>query len=520
MKKTILTSASLLALSLAGSALAQSAPADPLSPTAAPSTAADCPPGVNNCSLVTQDGTSLKAAITQSGSGNVSDVDQIDGSLGGNPVGVTVNQSGTNASSYVLQSNTGIGGNFPSRVTVTQSGDGADSTVRQLGTRNFGATVNQTGANTAYLEQDGANRSRLDSSAAIRQFGGEGNTAVAFQQTGNSRIGTNTNGITQNGDLNNSEVYQLAGGRNFEARTDQVGDRNDSVLIQRNIDNNDSMRARVAQTGDDNISSVVQSGINGGSTTPFGNQHVNIVQSGSDNLSRVEQEHFSNGALTSALQVTQNEDGNDSFIQQRSGSGLISVTQTSTDTSGLVTGNSVANPISGGTDDVRANFSRVIQTGTGRTEATLSQTGFGNLSDIRQSTPNAASGPASRATVTQTGEDQASFVQQSGASDTVFVDQIGGGSGNFSRVTQLSNGISNTADVEQRGNDGESTINQDGWTNTANLLQGSLGDGNTSSITQGGDFNTANVNQYSSDNNSTVIQTGSSSTITVNQGTP
>ena len=184
MKKTILTSASIIALSMAGPALAQSAPADPLPQTAAPATP-DCPVGTNNCSLVTQDGTGLKANITQTGSGNVSDVDQIDGSVGGTPVGVSVNQSGTNATSYVLQSGTGIGGNYPSRATVNQNGDGASSTIRQIGTRNFSAFVNQTGANTAYLEQDGAGQTKLDSTASIRQFGGDGNTAVAFQQTGN-----------------------------------------------------------------------------------------------------------------------------------------------------------------------------------------------------------------------------------------------------------------------------------------------------------------------------------------------
>lgn len=377
MKKAILTSASLIALSMAGAALAQTAPADPLSPTAAPDPTA-CDPVVNNCSLVTQDGTDLSATITQSGTGNASDVDQIDGSIGGGAVGVTVNQSGTNATSYVLQSDTGIAG-WPSRATVNQSGDGASSTVRQLGTRNFSAFVNQDGANTAYLEQDGAAQTLLDSTASIRQFGGDGNTAVAFQQTGNSRIGSGgNNGITQDGNLNNSEVYQLAGGRNFEAITNQEGDRNDSVLIQRNIDNNDSMRALIAQTGDDNESSLVQSGINGSPNIPnfgFGPQMAVIIQSGSDNLSRVEQENFATGADTSGLQVLQIRNGNDSFIQQGSGSGLIQILQNSHSTSGMVSGTDRDNLITGTTDSVRANFSRVIQEGTGRTEVALNQNG-------------------------------------------------------------------------------------------------------------------------------------------------
>ncbi|MBI1403020.1 MAG: hypothetical protein GC147_07390 [Porphyrobacter sp.] len=518
MNKAILTSASLFALSAAGSALAQSAPADPLTPTPAPATS-DCPPDANNCSLVTQSGTGLKTSVTQTGSGNVSDVDQIDGSVGGNPVGVTVNQSGTNATSYVLQSGTGISGNYPTRATVNQNGDGADSTVRQLGTRNFSAFVNQTGANTAYLEQDGAGQTKLDSTASIRQFGGDGNTAVAFQQSGNSSIGSGgNNGITQNGNLNNAEVYQLASGRGFQARSDQVGDRNDSVIIQGTVANNNTMRARVSQTGDNNISSVVQTGINGLSNPAFNNQMVNIIQSGSDNLSRVEQENkAAGGGLTSSLQVIQNADGNDSFIQQSSGSGLISITQNSTDTSGIVTGTAVDNLISGGTDSVRANFSRVIQTGTGRTEATLIQTGFGNLSDIRQD--NAGS-PASTATVNQNGEDQASFIEQNGSNDIAYVDQVGGGSGNVSRLQQLAGGVGNTADVVQMGSDGESNLTQSGLGNEANLLQASGTSLNASTITQGGSSNDANIYQTTSGNSSTLTQGGTGNMATVTQGPP
>jgi len=510
---------------MGGAAFAQSAPVDPLTPTAAPSTAADCPDGINNCSLVTQDGTNLNTSVTQSGSGNVSDVDQINGSVGTTgAAGVIVNQGGTNATSYVLQSGTGIAG-FASEINVVQSGDCASSTVRQLNTRNAQIYVQQEGDNTSYLEQgSGLPQVGDGSDAAIRQFGGAGNTAVAFQQTGNSKIGNvndqniiGSNGITQDGEFNNSEVYQLAGGRSFEARTDQVGDRNDSVLIQRNIDDNDSMRARITQTGDDNDSSVVQSGINGASNANFAGQNANIVQSGSDNLSRVEQENFSTGALTSSLQVIQNEDGNDSFIDQRSGSGRVSITQTSTDTSGIVTGTVVDNAISGGTDSVRANFSRVAQSGTGRTEAMLTQTGFGNLSDIRQNAPGAAAGLASAATVEQDGEDQSSFIEQNGTNDVAFVDQIGG-SGNFSRIQQLAGGLGNEARIDQDGIDGESTVEQSGTDNTANLLQGAMTSDNISFITQSGTGNMADVFQTSSSNTSFVNQSGTDGNVTVTQG--
>ncbi|WP_158093646.1 hypothetical protein [Erythrobacter dokdonensis] len=492
-----------------------------MDPTGAPGTP-ECTAADNNCSLVTQDGTGLLTTVLQTGSGNVSDVDQIDGSVGiPNNTGVGVFQSGSNATSYVLQS--GVGSAVGQTLArVVQSGEGANSTIRQLGTAGSRTDVFQTGANMSYVEQDGSGQTLTRGTVAIEQSQGEGNTAVAFQQSGNSSIGNVLDGIVQLGDLNNAEVYQLAGGERLSARTIQIGDRNDIVIIQSNSGATGTGTAESVQVGDDNKSSVVQTGINGTGISAFAGRMVTIGQSGNDNLSRVEQENFRTGQLTSSLRVTQREDGNDSFIQQRSGSGVIDVSQNSSDMSGMVSGTDRDNPISGGTDSVRANFSRIIQEGTGRTLATLTQNGLGNLSDIRQN--NAAALPSladtSTVGVVQTGQNQSSFIEQNGTNDIAFVDQISG-SGNFSYVDQQATGSGNRADIEQRGTNGQSTVTQSGSGDTANLLQAALSEGNISSIVQqGGSGNMANVNQYSNGNTSSVTQSGTAGMITVNQGIP
>lgn len=489
------------------------------------------------------------ATVTQDGDNNSSDIDQIGAFSSGSTGSVaTVTQSGTNGESYILQDSTGLTG-FPSRVTVTQTGDGGESIVRQTGSRNTSVRVNQDGANFSYVDQSGVT---LDSGAAVRQSGGDGNTAIVFMQQNNARVGNSSNGndgVTQVGNFNNSEVYQLAGGRSAQARSDQNGDRNDSVIIQAQIDNNDSIRAQVDQDGNDNISSLVQTGRNGSPNAAFENQMANIIQSGNDNLSRVEQDIDLIGASTSSLQVIQNNDGNDSFIRQDSGGGLIDIVQTSTDTSGSVVGTDRLNTFDSTAmtpvfDSVRANFSRVVQDGLGITQATLRQTGFGNRSDIRQTTNNTL--PVHRAFVTQEGERQNSDVSQTfggdiatvnqgvgaigsadnssiveqfaGLNNVAFVDQIG--SFNESQIDQ-SGGNANDANVDQDGLRGFSGISQTGGnTNDANLIQSASSEDSISLIFQDGMSNVATVTQNGVGDFSTIDQTGTGNSATVTQGTP
>ena len=70
MKKTILTGASILALSISGPAFAQA------TAIGAAETPALCPPGATNCSVTDQDGSDLDITVEQTGTGGVSDIDQ------------------------------------------------------------------------------------------------------------------------------------------------------------------------------------------------------------------------------------------------------------------------------------------------------------------------------------------------------------------------------------------------------------------------------------------------------------
>ena len=93
MNKLILAGASIFALSMASGALAQSAPADPESPTPTPATT-DCDAVVGNCSLAEQNGSGLEITVNQTGSGNVSDIDQV-GGASATCARANVSQSGT-----------------------------------------------------------------------------------------------------------------------------------------------------------------------------------------------------------------------------------------------------------------------------------------------------------------------------------------------------------------------------------------------------------------------------------------
>lgn len=576
-RNAILMSASIAALSIAGSALAQTAPAPPLMPTSPPAVT-DCPGTPNNCSIVDQSGANNSITLIQSGDGNTSNIEQNgNGGLIGNPptilVGnqvtvtqsgddntsnvdqvnntargvVTLTQSGTNATSSIVQDAAGILG-FPTRATVNQSGDGAEAIVLQTGTRNHSAFVNQTGDNDAYIQQDGFTQTRLDTTASVRQSGGDGNLAAVFQQSTTSQVGSNgNNGVTQTGDFNISEVYQLSGGAALRARTDQTGDRNDSILIQSNSGGSGFGSARLAQTGDDNISSIVQTGSLGAAV--FNGVMVNVQQAGSDNLSRVVQDNNGSGAAgTSGVNVIQNNDGNDSFVDQNAGVGRVQVTQNSNDTSGMVSGTDRFNiidstPMLTVNDSVRANFSRVVQRGTSSSDAVLSQTGFGNRSDIRQ-TNNTASFVAD-ADVTQVGTDQnsdilqtdanaatvnqgvmamgsegnTSFVEQIGFGDLAFVDQVG--TFNEAQVAQTGGGMGgNDADIDQSGTLSFAGIEQSGTDNNADTIQQASADGALSGIIQDGIMNFAEVTQAGVGDFSLINQTGNGNSATVSQNVP
>ncbi|MDG5748332.1 hypothetical protein P8Q88_09065 [Qipengyuania sp. XHP0207] len=504
MKNAILTGASVLALSMAAPAFAQTAPTAPATPSAAPGTP-ECAGTTNNCSLIDQAGTDLSATVTQSGSGNVSDIDQEAGSI---EAEATVTQKGTDASSYILQSDAGIAG-YPTRATVTQSGQGSESVILQTETRNHNAVVTQDGASSSFIAQNGG----LDTTAEVAQSGGSDNTAIVFQQSGNvATVGdgnpNNLNGgIIQTGSENNAEIYQgsFDGGPNgatgTRATTTQTGVGNDSIIIQnmpgQNFGGTNGQRVNVTQTGDDNISSVVQTGIRDAQT-------VDIIQTGNDNLSRVEQSDPFNSSLGNDVDVQQTGNENASFVDQTSSTAVASLTQNGSfndsiiDQTGGTTSATVIQTASGlvsgaprsdqpdplGLDAaVRSNFSRVIQNGLGTNNAMVTQTGTGNRSEVEQM---ANAGTAS-AELEQQGTFNNSAIRQTAAASTeVF--QGGTYGDNYSFVDQTADGAHAT--VNQFGN---TTTNGPSFpTNESTIFQA---DAATADVMQTGSQNRSDVDQ-------------------------
>lgn len=512
MKNAILGGASFLALAISAPAFGQSAPAQPASvPSPAAPANPTCTSAANNCSTIDQNGSNLAATVTQTGTGNDSDVDQVNGSNGAR---TTVTQTGTGASSYVLQSNAGISG-FPTNATVTQSGDGAESVILQTNTRNHSVRVTQAGDSSSFVAQNGG----LDTSAEVLQQGGDANTAIVFQQGGNtSQVGdsvpgnTTVNGagipnnsrggIIQNGSLNTAEVYQgdFTGlgdrARGSRASTTQTGDENDSIIIQ-NISGpssggSASQDVDVIQSGDDNISSVVQAGIRDA-------QQVDVLQSGNDNLSRVEQSDTADSAPVGGniVNVMQFGDQNDSFVDQKAATATARVSQTST---GPVFGAPRTDQPDylGNNASVRANYSRINQTGAGAVDAGVTQSGTGNRSDIAQST---AAGTTAIADVSQNGIFNNSAVRQTAAA-IAAVTQAGAYGDNDSFVDQSADGA--TATVNQFGNN--STNGPNFPSNQSLILQQADADAN---VTQTGSQNFSAVSQLAGANgaSATVVQT-------------
>lgn len=547
---------SIAAVALGGAALAQSDPIDPptapASTTPAPATP-ECLAASNNCSLATQEGTDLVIDIDQSGSGNVSDVDQVNGSTGdGVTIGVDVDQTGDDNQSYVLQD-----GTTNSTVSILQDGVGAESSVIQIDAGGHKVSVAQTGENDSFVFQEGPDFGG-DSRVEIIQFGGDGNTSVAFQQSvSDGRIGQPggaANGVTQNGNRNNSEVYQgdFVGTDNanrLSAEVNQTGDDNDSFISQSNIDPvgqvfpNANTRVRVNQIGFDNASSIVQSGARGGQASSGFN--VDVLQDGNDNLSRVVQDNQTSapGEASTAL-VTQENSGNDSFVDQSAASATAIVDQQSSDTSAFVSGSPRLNvldstPGNDVFDTVRANFSNIEQSNTGDMTADVGQFGVGNRSDLRQSNPSGTAvtfmrqfGDNHNSDVLQTGDGlisigqgdfssgagNNSLVEQAGANNIAFVNQIG--ELNESQINQTAGSASNLADVDQDGDSSFSGIEQSGSNNSANLIQTLGSADNVSLIIQDGSMNNATVTQNATDNFSQVTQNGTGNMVTVTQGTP
>ncbi|WP_379923275.1 beta strand repeat-containing protein [Erythrobacter sp. R86502] len=490
MRKTILTGASVLALSIAVPAFGQTAPSTPTYP----STPAECASAGNNCSTIDQAGTDGNAILNQSGSANVSAINQTAASAN---VDAKVTQEGTNATSFVEQSG-GPGVFVPNasgtfvrnKIEVSQKGDGADSVIYQGKSSRLQVGVNQDGDSTSYVNQEGNN-----SAVEVTQTG-DANDSIVFQSANTSTVGLPFNGnqrtgVVQTGSENTSGIYQgdlsttSIDERDLTANVIQNGVNNDSFISQTNSGGRAEATAEVNQQGNDNMSLVQQSGLLG-DAFPVGTI-VDVDQFGNDNMSDVVQENNStrgDATPASAVIIKQFGDQNDSTVNQSSTSGSAKVTQTS---EGINPTSPRArdNRFDGGTDTVRGNFSNIRQSGLGQNDATLNQTGQLNRSDIRQSNVDGIA----TATVVQDGTFNNSDIRQTAAAEAT-VNQLGSYGDNDSSIEQNADGA--TAIVNQFGNN---TTNGPSFPTNQSFITQS--DDASAMVTQTGSQNLSTVNQNS-----------------------
>ena len=539
MKRIVLASVSAAALTIASQAAAQTAPSNPQDPSY-PDEPAACAGVTGECSVVDQRGNGGTAVVTQTGSGNVSNVQQAASSI---EALADVKQSGTNASSYVAQSGGTAGAR--NRAYVDQKGDGAESVILQGSKNRLGASVIQDGDSTSFIEQFGRS-----SETEVRQRG-DGNDSVVFQIANNSALGSLSNasiGVDQLGNDNSAFFYQgdisdTNEEGNFRGSVKQTGDGNTSTTTQLSDIPAHPLAGQLSyattrQIGNGNDSIILQTGIT--------DARVGVLQQGDDNFSDVMQQNNLARAPGDGSQVDVQQFGNknDSTVNQNSGLGSATVSQTSLGIN-PTSPRDRDNRFDGGTDTVRGNFSNIAQSGDGETNAGLMQSGQLNRSDIRQSNDSGVSS----ATVAQNGIFNNSDIRQTAAS-TAIVTQGGDYGDNDSLVEQTADGASATvtqygnttaptyfpsnqslisqasaaiADVEQTGQQNVSDILQDAAAAGAlatvrqtnpNAAAGA-GDVNTSAITQSA-LTSAFVEQIGEGNDSIVNQTGTNAVLARN----
>ncbi len=426
MKYAITTSASILALGIAAPAIAQS-----------------------NTSTVDQSGINGQATVTQTGSGNDSDITQSNTPIGGAPNianVATVTQAGTDGVSSIDQT-----GDNTATVNQTAASDGMNSVIEQSTT---------VGGNQARVTQRGLGSGESTTIGSfITQTGRSGNTRVQQNEgtvdavsrvtqngTGNQRIeviqesGTASSIIIQNGGSFQTEVYQ--DGSNF-SDINQSGTNSTAAVRQ--------------EGGDSNVSNIVQTGTNAEAGDPISDPNDAPL-----------------GITDGELGVWQNGNGNESDVFQYGTNQVVDVFQFGD-----------------------GNISSITQEASGREVlADVLQDGNGNESTIEQSgLSTAAAGLGNKAFVDQIGDGNVSFVYQDDDTasflNTANVDQLG--DSGESTVTQTGN--TNTANLTQADlTDGNiSFITQGGNNNTANVFQTSSD--NTSTVTQSGTDGTVNVTQ-------------------------
>ena len=200
--------------------------------------------------------------------------------------------------------------------------------------------------------------------------------------------------------------------------------------------------------------------------------------------------------------ITQSDNDNIAHVNQVFGQeGLSNITQTNDLNYANVTQEEIPT-LGSPTFNVHSNDSSIVQGGDGFNDAKVRQiaTGSGagqtNTSTIDQnSVYNAGANP-----VGDYGAYLGAAVIQSGQNNASDIDQADAG---------------NSAAVKQFGDGNDSFVDQFGWNNVGTVKQ--VGGWNASDLTQGGDENTASVWQFGDDNVSVATQTGYFGQIDVGQ---
>lgn len=392
------------------------------------------------------------ATVIQTGDGHSSIISQSDLGGGTNDGGffAAVSQSGSGNESDIVQINR------DQFATVTQTGTDGVSSVFQEG-RSNSATLDQSGTgNTSFISQDDAGG--VGQTATVTQSGSS-NFADVFQDGRNPGVtndGNNTATIDQAGTEGQAIITQVNQSRSDEASITQlVGTFTNTALVEQTGDdtpgspNTDNSGTIIQFGGTDNFSTILQ-----GDTTPFGgvvggadNSSATSLQNGNELVSSITQggtsqsvivDQLGEGNEAVAIQGDFGGSGSSGSISQSGSSGSLALLfQNSNGSLGTIIQNGDSN-ISG----IDQGFAGGTGAGADGNIASANQDGDGNESQILQNVLGI--GGANTATLLQENDGNFSLIDQEGTTNSATVNQYDGSTSN---VTQAGSG--NTATVTQ-----------------------------------------------------------------------
>ena len=314
MKYPIVSSASLLALAMSVPAFGQTT-----LPVPEPD---ECAGAAENCIVIEQDGSSLGALVTQTGTEGVAVIRQVELANGDT---AEISQAAATNDNFgeIRQIGDGLGGATMNIAEIRQvSGDGNASLLIQGDTTSFGGTIagatnsdatsrQQGDTNQSFILQGGDNQlvfvnqtTSVATSVVVQgDFGGDDNIASVGQQTDSSLAI-----VFQNSSSGSADIQQRDGSGNISAIdqgfVDGAGagaDGNDAVSLQEGSQNDSTIEqnladvgglnfAQVFQLGDANASTVAQEGTgNSAEVTQYDDNASFVTQDGTGNAANVTQ---------------------------------------------------------------------------------------------------------------------------------------------------------------------------------------------------------------------------------------